>query len=237
MEKYILYDYYVKYLRDVRKLSESSIGHYTQALRKISKILIENNKISESIYEIKDLSELEIIKEYLYTNPDFVSLDKRGHQMYSAGFNNYYRFASGDVFYNLNENIILMDIVVPKSERQAAVTSYWKRSSIIKQQSIKSARYLCEINPIHKTFIAKRTGEQYMEGHHAIPMSKQDAFDVSLDIYANIICLCPICHRLLHYGQDSEKDNLLNKIYYDRSSRLEKSGIKLSREEFERIIM
>ncbi len=22
----------------------------------------------------------------------------------------------------------------------------------------------------------------------------------SLDVYANIICLCPICHRLLHYG-------------------------------------
>lgn len=39
MNKYILFEYYVKYLRDIRKVSESSIGHYTQALRKISKII------------------------------------------------------------------------------------------------------------------------------------------------------------------------------------------------------
>lgn len=71
-----------------------------------------------------------------------------------------------------------------------------------------------------------------MEGHHAIPMKKQESFDVSLDVYANIICLCPICHRLLHYGEDCDKDNLLNKIYYDRADRLASSGIRLSKEEF-----
>lgn len=232
MNKYILFEYYVKYLRDIRKVSESSIGHYTQALRKISKILVQDNKINESIYEIKDLSELEIIKDYLYSNPDFVSLDERGHRMYSSGLNNYYRFACGDEFFKIKDEIITMDIAIPKSEHQTAITSYWKRSSIIKQQSIKSARYLCEIDSNHKTFTAKNTGEQYMEGHHAIPMKKQESFDVSLDVYANIICLCPICHRLLHYGEDCDKDNLLNKIYYDRADRLASSGIRLSKEEF-----
>lgn len=125
-----------------------------------------------------------------------------------------------------------MDIAIPKPEYQTAITSYWKRSSIIKQQSIKSAQYLREIDQNHKTFIAKNTGKQYMEGHHEIPINKQEDFDVSLYVYANIICLCPICHRLLHYGEDCDKDNLLNKIYYGRANRLASSEIRLSKEEF-----
>ena len=67
-------------------------------------------------------------------------------------------------------------------------------------QSIESAKYECEINSKHKTFTAKSTGMPYMEGHHMLPMKYQDRFKSSLDVYANIICLCPICHRLLHYG-------------------------------------
>ena len=65
------------------------------------------------------------------------------------------------------------------------------------------AEYKCEISPQHITFTSKNTGHFYMEGHHAIPMRHQDKFTKSLDVYANIVCLCPICHRLLHYGIES----------------------------------
>lgn len=72
-------------------------------------------------------------------------------------------------------------------------------------------------------------------GHHAIPIKEQGHFDVSLDVYANIICLCPICHRLLHYGVNEDKQKILSKVYHDRAERLAKSGIKLSKEEFTKV--
>lgn len=236
-QNYILMEYYIRYLRNVRKVSESSVEHYTQALRTVSKILVEKGKICDSIYDVRDINELNILKEYLYSEPDFISLDERGHRMYSAGLNNYYKFANGDVFSGVDNDISIMDIEMTKREQNTTCIEYWKRSSIIKTQSIKAAKYQCEIDGKHKTFVAKSTGEQYMEGHHVIPMHRQDNFDVSLDVYANVICLCPICHRLLHYGEDEAKEIVMDKIYYFRIDRLANSGIRLSRDEFKKQII
>lgn len=75
-----------------------------------------------------------------------------------------------------------------------------------------------------------------MEGHHAIPMCYQDKFDQSIDVYANIICLCPICHRLMHFGKSDEKMKISNQIYETRKGRLEVSGIKISKTEFTSLV-
>ena len=72
-----------------------------------------------------------------------------------------------------------------------------------------------------------------MEGHHALPMRYQERFKNSLDVYANVVCLCPTCHRLLHYGIASEKIDVVDKIYYDRADRLAACGIKIGKTEFE----
>lgn len=233
MNEYVLMTYYVKYLKEIRKVSDSTVKHYQEALKYISKYLVQKEKLQKTIYEIQSIGELEIIKRYLYADLDFIALDKRGHQMYSAGFNNYYRFANGEGFANIHDQINVMDTEIPVAEKQINTTQSWKRLSIIKTQSIEAARYQCEVDWKHTTFTAKSTGYPYMEGHHAIPMRLQGKFTKSLDVYANIICLCPICHRLLHYGIDSEKENVLNKIYYDRADRLAASGIRISKSDFE----
>lgn len=80
----------------------------------------------------------------------------------------------------------------------------------------------------------KTIQESYNGGHHALPMSLQDQFSVSLDVYSNIICLCPLCHRKIHYGMENEKKIMLDSIYAKRSSRLAKSGIRMSQDEFVR---
>lgn len=237
MNEYVLMTYYKKYLKEIRKVSDSTVMHYQGALRYISKYLVQKEKLQQTVYEIQDIGELEVIKTYLYTDPDFVALDKRGHQMYSASFNNYYKFASGQGFANIHKQIVLMDIEIPVTHKQISSVNTWKRSTIIKLQSIESAGYQCEINAEHNTFTAKSTGHPYMEGHHALPMKYQDKFSKSLDVYANIVCLCPICHRLLHYGVETEKENVLSKIYYDRSERLAASGIKISKSDFERLVV
>lgn len=236
MNGYVLMTYYIKYLKEIRKLSDSSIKHYQEALRYISKYLSERKLLEESIYEIKDLGQLEVIKTYLYKDDDFIALDKRGHQMYSAGLNNYYRFASGLGFSNIHEQIEIMDQAVPVGDKKIVTSESWSRSSIIKVQAIESAGYQCEINPAHITFTAKSTNHPYMEGHHALPMKFQDEFTNSLDVYANVVCLCPVCHRLLHYGIEREKKNVVDKLYYDRADRLATSGIRIGKADFEKYV-
>ena len=76
-----------------------------------------------------------------------------------------------------------------------------------------------------------------MEGHHILPMNQQEKFENSLDVYANIICLCPICHRLMHYGVDNEKTALLDRIYFDRAERLAVSGLQIAKNDFKRLVM
>lgn len=230
--EFVLKEYYVRYLRDVRQLSESSIKHYIDALNNISRYLVKNGKIEKMIYEVADICELEVIKEYLYSDNEFKALDKRGHQMYSAGLNNYYKFANGEGFQIERKKLEILDIEIPASGQILSEQNVWKRSGIIKKQSIESAGYMCEINTSHVTFTSESTRHQYMEGHHAIPIHKQNSFQNSLDVYANIICLCPICHRFLHHGLKEDKANVLNQIYDERITRLEHSGIRISKCEF-----
>lgn len=236
-DMFMLQEYYVKYLKEVRGVKDSTVKHYLDALNYISKYLVNDRRIETSVYEITDVGELEVIRTYLQNNPEFKELDKRGHQMYSAGLNNYYKFASGEVFEKATGKIELLDIAMPVKDLKNVERTVACRSTIIKTQAIKSASYLCEIDASHKTFIAKNTGNPYMEGHHAIPMMRQRQFDSSLDVYANVVCLCPVCHRLLHYGLDSEKETLVKRIYHDRAERLARSGITLSQNEFEAFVI
>ena len=236
MNGHVLLTYYEKYLREIRGLSESSVGHYTQALRKISQMLVQREKIEETIYEIQDIGELEVIKTYLFNDPEFIDLNSKGHQMYSSGLNNYLRFAYGEDFANVgNDKIQLLDIELPVPDIKVREVSARARSSIIKLQSIESAGYRCEFDKTHVTFTAKSTGHPYMEGHHAVPMKYQDKFEHSLDVYANVVCLCPICHRLLHYGVETAKSTVLNKLYYERADRLAASGIRISKDDFNKL--
>ena len=237
MNEEVLMNYYAKYLKEIRKVTDSTVKHYQDALSYISNYLLQKRKIQRTIYEIQEIGELEIIKEELYANPDFIALDSRGHRMYSAGLNNYYRFATGEGFANLHDRIRVMDTEVPLADKETSIRKLWKRSLIIKTQAIEAAGYQCEIDSVHSTFTAKSTGHQYMEGHHALPMKYQEMFSNSLDVYANIICLCPICHRLLHYGIETEKENVINKIYYYRSDRLAASGIKISKTDFVKLVI
>lgn len=236
MNEQILMAYYIKYLKKIRKVSDSTVKHYQDALKYISKYLAGKNKIRRSIFEIQNIEELEILRRYLYSDPDFIELDKRGHQMYSAGFNNYYKFANGTGFSGIHNKISVMDVEVPAPTLKNGTLKVWKRSSIIKTQAIESADYQCELNSEHWTFTSKRTGHQFMEGHHVLPMKYQDKFANSLDVYANVICLCPICHRLLHYGIEAEKQEAINKIYCERSERLATCGIKVSRDDFKQFV-
>ena len=130
-----------------------------------------------------------------------------------------------------------MDMVSEKPTIVTNTITTYRRNQIIVNQSLEGAGYCCEHNAEHQTFIAKSTNHAYMEGHHLIPMKYQDNFNCSIDVYANIVCLCPICHKLLHFGQEKDKIYVAEGLYEKRQSRLIQSGIDLSKKDFFNLVI
>lgn len=227
-----LKEYYSHYLQVVRWLTLSSAKHYLDALNNISRRLVSKQLVQTDIYEITDLDSLESVREILYADPEFVELNERGKRMYSADLNNYIRFASGEDYKDLFGKMEEMDIPLKLKVPSVVPQTVWNRSNILRIQTLISADYKCEIDNCHETFIAEKTRKPYMESHHAIPMRQQPHFDNSLDIYANLVCLCPICHRRIHYGIKLDRQDMIRTIYQKRSNRLANSGIILSQAEF-----
>ena len=227
-----LKEYYSHYLQVVRGLTLSSAKHYLDALNNISRRLVSKQLVQTDIYEITDLDSLESVREILDADPEFVELNERGKRMYSAGLNNYIRFASGEDYASMFGKMETMDIPLKPETPITVEQTVWKRSNILRIQALVSADFKCEIDNRHETFIAEKTGKSFMESHHAIPMRQQPHFDNSLDIYANLVCLCPVCHRRIHYGIKSDREDMIRTIYQKRSNRLANSGIILSQAEF-----
>lgn len=46
MDEYVLLTYYAEYHKKIRKVSDSTIKHYQQAMRYISKFLVEKEKLN-----------------------------------------------------------------------------------------------------------------------------------------------------------------------------------------------
>lgn len=105
------------------------------------------------------------------------------------------------------------------------------RDKKVATNALAHAKYLCEIDKNHPTFVRKNIDINYTEPHHLIPLAYSDFFDVSLDVEENIVSLCSNCHNLLHYGRDFEK--LLKKLYDERIEYLEKVGLYIK---FEKLL-
>ena len=227
-------EYFGLYLKNVRRVKDSTIGHYYESMRKITAVLREMGYTDiESLYDIDSYSQLLEIKQALKDNPAFVALDERGNRMYTAGFNRYMEFAEGKDFLTHPSSLSLIDCPCPvKQPTIMKQTVVQNRDRIMVRQVFQATDYHCEIDQGHATFISQSLRRQYVEGHHLIPLEVQKEIDTSLDVYANIIALCPTCHRFLHFGLKDEKKKVLEHLFEARQDRLSDSGIRLGRKEF-----
>nr|WP_158588831.1 HNH endonuclease [Butyrivibrio sp. XB500-5] len=114
----------------------------------------------------------------------------------------------------IKEAVVKDGIKVYPRDRQVAINA------------LAHARYKCEIDNDHPTFIRKNSDKTYTEPHHLIPLAFQDQFDVSLDIEENIVSLCSTCHNEIHYGKDA--DALIRILFSERIDVLRRAGIDIS---------
>lgn len=94
---------------------------------------------------------------------------------------------------------------------------YWAGKKVLEESG-----YTCFMGSEHKTFKTDQ-GTDYMEAHHLIPFKYQKLFDYDIQVPANIVCLCPKCHRELHYGK--RRFQILKELYDQRSDALEEAKI------------
>ena len=99
------------------------------------------------------------------------------------------------------------------------------RDALVKKRALEKANYKCELNPNHQTFINKSNGKPYVLGHHLIPLEFEYLFPYSLDIEANIVSLCSLCHDEIHHGINYKE--LIDKLYKQRKDDLKKCGIEI----------
>lgn len=91
------------------------------------------------------------------------------------------------------------------------------------------ANFKCEIDPEHHTFTSIASNQPYIEVHHLVPLSRQGDYKFSLDVAANVVALCPMCHKRMHHGiLDHEKRIALKKLLSARKENLKEKKIRLT---------
>lgn len=106
----------------------------------------------------------------------------------------------------------------------------------VSKQALKNANFKCEFDGSHYTFLTDK-GVPYMEGHHLIPCTASNAERFwsenkrNIDCPENIICLCPTCHRRIHFGRKDEKDAIIRDLYNKRKLSLQAADLDIAIEE------
>lgn len=115
-----------------------------------------------------------------------------------------------------------------------------KKNSRISKQVIVEANYICAGDDSHTTFLTNK-GVSYMEGHHLIPCTYSNAnhfWDTrkrNIDCVENVVCLCPTCHRKIHFGSSEEKKALIERLYMKQIAKLSEANLAISLSELYRL--
>lgn len=106
------------------------------------------------------------------------------------------------------------------------------KNPMIGMITIINSNYKCVANIDHATFESKKTGMNFMEAHHLIPIRYSekiwDKFNKNIDCVENLVSLCPNCHRAIHYGSKYVRDELIHLLYMKKKTELYRVGISIS---------
>ncbi|MDM5198978.1 hypothetical protein QUF79_13200 [Fictibacillus enclensis] len=196
-----------------------------------------------SLYNITDPVTIESKSSKYLSIPEFIEKDMRGNKMYSNALRYYNLFAK-----YLNDNEFQEELFkeVMEFEKYFSETNVsrgniedkpkdkpnhrtvnnkkvWSRNPKNASEAVADADNLCEFDNQHHHFISKFNQKNYVEAHHLIPMQYQDQFDCSLDIHANIVSICLVCHKKTHFGLFEDKKEIIEKLFNSRRERLKTS--------------
>jgi 5-methylcytosine-specific restriction protein A len=119
-------------------------------------------------------------------------------------------------------------VALPNRSTSGSTGGGYTRNANVAAEALRLADFKCEVDSQHITFISNAKEKPYVEAHHLIPFGSQDCFKFSLDVTANIVALCPNCHRRLHHGRKLDKAKEIATLFEKRKSRLVEKELRIS---------
>ena len=121
--------------------------------------------------------------------------------------------------------------IKPPSPKLRKGSVAYQRKAGVARARLEEAKYKCEVDPNHVTFISRATGKPYVEAHHLVPVGRQGEFpDADLDVPENILILCPLCHRKFHHAIYEPQVELIERFLSIKKELLKGRGIEVSSE-------
>jgi 5-methylcytosine-specific restriction protein A len=111
-----------------------------------------------------------------------------------------------------------------------------KKNQSIAKRVLETSNYSCLCDCAHRTFLTER-GKPYMEGHHLIPCTVANSqivwekYHSRTDREENIICICPTCHRAIHFGDKPTRRKTIQVLYEKQKDKLFSVGIEVGIDE------
>lgn len=122
-------------------------------------------------------------------------------------------------------------VAVPKIGTSGLSKYGYRRNPAVAAEALRRANFKCEIDVRHQTFVSSAKNKPYVEAHHLIPFSNQGTYTFSLDVTANIVALCPNCHKRLHHAKVAEKADEILLLLSKRRARLTEKKLNISENE------
>lgn len=211
-----------------------------------SKIKIDNPASADAFRLLENLKNIDGYKEY----------NKKESRFPNAALNYYISFVSqilmdqeteidnlSDQLIDSKQNtfknsdiFIEKDIENPEIRPEPIIVNNikrYRRNLLEVRKAKKFASYICEYDNNHVTFLNNYDNKPYIEAHHLIPMATQGLFQYNIDFADNIICLCPNCHRRIHYGVKSDKSEMVQKFYKERHEKIEAYNVDIKYNDLE----
>ncbi|WP_206168512.1 HNH endonuclease [Veillonella sp. CHU110] len=220
---------------NVRKRTDKPRSYFVSMIRLIYAYEFYYGCIIEDIASMDCYRKLKNFMEL----PEMTKINRESRRFYSAPLSSFYKFLlkylEADYVDDRKTSIDFLDEVDLDTSSDARAEKVflnnrfiYPRNPKITQEAKKRANWKCDMDADHITFTSQFDDNPYMEAHHLIPMAVQDFYENSLDFVGNIICLCPTCHRKIHYAIDSDKREMLQALFKKRKQAYEDKGISIT---------
>lgn len=188
--------------KDGTTLSRNSISDFVDGIRELCPNILNILGLSSKAALKKELRNLITV----FTEKTFDTYLEENNEDYGASVSTYLNESLSDLEQKIKDNSSLAPVYVDGVRKRNMVLIGLIKSYNLQKYSARGEILKCECcgNP---TFITYRN-ESYVEYHHLIPFSEYDGPDHNL----NILALCPMCHRKLHFLKQEDKQPLYNNI-------------------------
>ena len=105
----------------------------------------------------------------------------------------------------------------PELDKNSPVIRFKRDNRVIKKSKDKGLD-VCFFEEIETGFghpkppVGKKE-EPCIEVHHVVPMRFQKEFNINLDQTPLTICVCMVCHKILHHGSEEDRKKLVSFLY------------------------